>query len=227
MPHEGRVRARYQATNAHSPPPLRFFRPLNFKSRVCRYTAIVRSRIPVPRPQKLPGLKAKTTGVKHNGHRGFTIAGFINQEGSNAESLCPTWRRLGRALSVLYPRPAVCAPGGIAPTRPRFLDRVLGCHRLRGPGDDGPAVRPHSAPPLRHRTVGRRRYLPLSPPDVADRGRSGAGTPDHSICPPAGTARAAQLFHGAVARTLCRTIDILADRVGRDGLVAGEVEHPV
>src|SRR5262245_21656635 len=151
----------------------------------------------------------------------------FSEEVRNAVSLCLAWSRLGSALSFLYPRPVVCAPGGIAPACPRFLDRVLGRHRLRGPGDDGTAVRSHSAPPLRHRAVGRRRHLPLSPPDVADRSWSGAGTPDHSVYRPAGAARAAQLLHGALARTLCRPVDVLAHHFGRNGLVAAEVKHPV
>src|SRR5262245_48739142 len=91
-------------------------------------------------PPKLPVLKPKSTGLIHKRTCGCSIAGFINEEGSNAVSLRHALRRLGGALYVLYPRTAVCAPGGIAPTRTRFLDRVFCGHRLRGSGDDGPAV---------------------------------------------------------------------------------------
>ena len=142
-------------------------------------------------------------------------------------SLCRAWNRLDRRLSVLHSRSAVRAAGGPAAADARFLDRVLGRDRLLGPGDDGPAVRPHRALPVRHRAVGRGCHLPLSPPDLADRGRPGRGAPAHPVRRPAGIARAAQLRHGAVARPLRRPVDLLADRAGGDGAVAREAGNPI
>ena len=55
----------------------------------------------------------------------------------------------------------------------------------------------------------------------------GRRAPDHPVHRPAGAARAAQLHHGAVARPLCRAVDLLADRAGRDGAVAHEAEAPL
>ena len=114
---------------------------------------------------------------------------------------------------------------GPLPPGARFLDGVLGRDRLRRPGDDGPAVWPYRALPVRHRAVGRRRHLPLPPQALADRGRTRPGAPDHPVRRAPGIAGAAQLHPGAVARPLRRAVDLFADRAGGDGPVAGEVEH--
>ena len=78
----------------------------------------------------------------------------------------PHWSRLAHPLSGLHPRPAVRAPGGIVAADARFLDGIFGRARLLGPGNDGAAVRPDGALPVRNRTVGRRRYLSFSPTDL-------------------------------------------------------------
>ena len=97
--------------------------------------------------------------------------------------------------------------GGIVAARARFLDRVPGGDRLRRPGDDGPAIRPHGAVPLRHRAVGRGRHLPLSPSDLAGRGRSGRGACAHSVRAGRNCSRRS-IPPGALERLLRRPVDL-------------------
>ena len=128
-------------------------------------------------------------------------------------------------LFILAPLFALLA-GSLPPTRDFWTEFSVAIGYC-GPGDDGPAVRPHRALPVRHRAVGRGRHLSLSPSDLADRGRAGRRAPDHPVHRPAGIARAAQLHPGAVARPLRRAVDLLADRAGGDGAVAREAEDPL
>ena len=96
-----------------------------------------------------------------------SAGGVIVGEGSiQASFAMPHWSRLAHPLSGLHPRPAVRAPGGIVAADARFLDGIFGRARLLGPGNDGAAVRPDGALPVRNRTVGRRRYLSFSPTDL-------------------------------------------------------------
>ncbi len=148
--------------------------------------------------------------------------------GRGASNVCRAYSRLGRALPVLRPRALVRAPGGSPPAGARFLDRVLGRDRLFRPGNDGPAVRPDGPLPLRHRAVGRGRPLPLSPPDLADRGRPGRGARGDHARRPAGSVRAAPfLRRRAVGRRLRIPGAFLADRAGGHGPVARGAGHPI
>ena len=126
---------------------------------------------------------------------------------------------------VLGPLFALLA-GRLPPARDFWTEFAVAT-RLHRPGDDGPAVRPHGALPLRHRAVGRGCHLPLPPPDLADRGRPGGAHPLSSSPPGprcSALSGAMDVPMGAVLATVASPALIAA---GGDGPVACEAEDPL
>jgi hypothetical protein len=86
---------------------------------------------------------------------------------------------------------------------------------------------PHRTRPIRHQAMGRRRQLPLSPPDIADCNRPRHPPRDRPLRLATAADSSAQFLSDVVASPLGRSIDVLADRTGRHGPVAHEAENPL
>ena len=130
---------------------------------------------------------------------------------------------LDRRLPVRRPRASLCAPAGRPSASARFLDRVLGRDRLRGPLDHGAAIRAHRPVSLHHPTLGRGRHLLFSPPTHL--GRAGAGHRP-SRDPHLGEARAdrrAQRVRRRLADQIRELLDLRARRA--DGALIREEAH--